>query len=147
MEKIVYKQIDEFLERLENESFGMKIPFDRSWPIGTATIKAMMKHELAEFDVVKKNLKGADVLKYGGYEKWITDKENDEKEKNRLEREKLKYDVGNAKRIYKTYWLTFWMALIAFAISVILGMKQLLEKPSQPPANTQSLVKPSNEEK
>jgi len=39
-------------------------------------------------------------------------------EKENLDLEKLKYEVKNAKRIYKTYWLTFTFALIALAVSL-----------------------------
>ncbi|WP_339869751.1 hypothetical protein [uncultured Algoriphagus sp.] len=40
-------------------------------------------------------------------------------EKKRLELEKLKFDVKNSKRIYKTYWWTFFFALVGFVYVVI----------------------------
>lgn len=60
-------------------------------------------------------------LSNGGYSD-IFDKETIEYEKNRaiekLNHEKLKYETGNAKRIYKTYWWTFSFALIALLVSL-----------------------------
>jgi len=43
-----------------------------------------------------------------------------EAEKEKLNYEKLKYDVKNAKRIFKTYWITFFIAIFGFLISLIL---------------------------
>ncbi|WP_018616787.1 hypothetical protein [Segetibacter koreensis] len=40
-------------------------------------------------------------------------------EKN-LQIQKLEIDLVNAKRVYKTYWLTFTLAILSFAISLIL---------------------------
>jgi|ERR1035437_2488747 hypothetical protein len=41
-------------------------------------------------------------------------------EKDRLANDKLKVDLKNAKRISKTYWLTFGIAVAAFLISLVL---------------------------
>lgn len=43
-----------------------------------------------------------------------------EAEKEKLNFEKLKYDVKNSKRIFKTYWFTFGFALAGLLISLIL---------------------------
>lgn len=48
-------------------------------------------------------------------------------EKETLELEKLKYDVKNAKRIYKTYWWTFAFALIALGASIFNLIKGFLK--------------------
>lgn len=50
---------------------------------------------------------------------------NNKKEKERLELEKLKYDIKNAKRIYKTYWWTFIFAIIALIISLYNLLKDI----------------------
>lgn len=42
-----------------------------------------------------------------------------------LAEEKLKYEVRNVKRIYRTYWVTFWMALLGFLLSLFLGFQKL----------------------
>jgi hypothetical protein len=39
-------------------------------------------------------------------------------EKEELEIQKLKYDVKNTKRVYKTYWFTFTFAVIALLVSL-----------------------------
>lgn len=43
----------------------------------------------------------------------------EEEERKKLELEKLKYDVKNTKRIYNTYWWTFFFALVGFVYVVI----------------------------
>ncbi|RAI86755.1 hypothetical protein [Algoriphagus yeomjeoni] len=49
-------------------------------------------------------------------------------EKKKLELEKLKFDVKNTKRIYKTYWWTFVFALISFVYVLIRLGTWLLEE-------------------
>jgi len=60
-------------------------------------------------------------LSEGGFSS-LFDKENAKQEKIRaseeLNQEKLKYETRNAKRIYKTYWWTFFFALIALLVSL-----------------------------
>lgn len=46
-------------------------------------------------------------------------------EKCSLELEKLKYDTKNSRRIYKTYWITFTFAILAFLISLYNLLKDL----------------------
>ena len=43
-----------------------------------------------------------------------------EAEKEKLNFEKLKYDVKNSKRIFNTYWFTFGFALAGLLISIVL---------------------------
>jgi hypothetical protein len=65
---------------------------------------------------------GQKVKKAGGhfsYLQKITDKEDADKERQHLTDEKLKYDVRNSKRIFKTYWCTFTFALISFIYVLI----------------------------
>jgi|WetSurMetagenome_2_1015567.scaffolds.fasta_scaffold384209_2 hypothetical protein len=61
-------------------------------------------------------------LSNGGYSAWFDKmyaaQEKDSARKD-LEDEKLKIDVKNAKRIFKTYWWTFGIALGALVISLI----------------------------
>ena len=52
---------------------------------------------------------------------------NEEKEKKdkiiyekNLQIQKLEIDLANAIRVYKTYWLTFTLAILGFTISLIL---------------------------
>jgi hypothetical protein len=73
---------------------------------------------------------GREVKETGGhfaYLKKIADKAAADTERQKLSDEKLKYDVKNAKRIFKTYWWTFWLAIIGFVISLVLGVLKLLE--------------------
>jgi hypothetical protein len=73
---------------------------------------------------------GRAAQKAGGhfaYLKSLDDKALADKERQRLNDEKLKYDVKNAKRIFKTYWWTFCFSVIGLAISLTLGILKLLE--------------------
>ncbi len=45
-----------------------------------------------------------------------------------LAREKLKYDLKNAKRIFRTYWWTFGIAIISFLVSLALLILRLFGK-------------------
>ena len=49
-----------------------------------------------------------------------------EAEKEKLGLEKLRYEVKNTKRIYKTYWFTFLAAIIGLVISLVLFLLKLL---------------------
>lgn len=46
----------------------------------------------------------------------VEKKENQERQK--LNDEKLNYDVKNAKRIFKTYWWTFWISIAGFILAL-----------------------------
>lgn len=73
---------------------------------------------------------GRHVKKSGGhfaYLKKIEEKALADTERQRLNDEKLKYDVKNAKRIFKTYWWTFAFALVGLFISLGLAILKLLE--------------------
>lgn len=50
------------------------------------------------------------------------------KELEKLTLEKARYDVKNAKRIYRTYWWTFTFSLIALIVSLILLILKLYER-------------------
>lgn len=41
-----------------------------------------------------------------------------EKEKEKLNTEKLKFDVKNAKRMHKTYWWTFTISILGFLLAL-----------------------------
>ena len=76
------------------------------------------------------NETGRKAKKAGGhfaYQKTIDEKFIADKERQKLNDEKLKYDVKNSKRIFKTYWWTFTFAVIGLAISLTLGILKLLE--------------------
>ncbi|SFB06645.1 hypothetical protein [Algoriphagus aquimarinus] len=58
----------------------------------------------------------------GGFTEVFKDQEKEKmilEEKRKLELEKLKYDVNNSKRIYKTYWWTFGFALTGFIYVIV----------------------------
>jgi len=153
MEKEVYKMIDRFLIKLEESENGIIIPFNRSLPKGKAAIQLMMEHKLADFgtddikaiNIVQKNLNGRKILEVEGFEKWITANNLKIHTKEILELRKLELDVKNAERIYKTYWLTFGIAIGAFLIAIFSLWLQLQQQPKQSPATQQSPVKPSSE--
>ena len=55
-------------------------------------------------------------------------KETEEKEIAQLNKDKIKIDIKNAKRIYKTYWLTFAIALGGLVLSIILLILKINEQ-------------------
>lgn len=61
------------------------------------------------------------------YIKKLEKKNASENERQNLNDEKLRYDVKNSKRIFKTYWFTFWFSVIGLGISLTLGVLKLLE--------------------
>lgn len=64
-----------------------------------------------------------DFMKKGGFTRIAEQQEHEKKQREETEKlnlEKLKYDVRNSKRIFKTYWVTFGMALIGLIVSLIL---------------------------
>ncbi|HEY5463230.1 MAG TPA: hypothetical protein VIJ95_08235 [Hanamia sp.] len=74
---------------------------------------------------------GREVKKAGGhfaYLKKLEEKELVDNLRQKLNDEKLKYDVKISKRIFKTYWWTFSFALIALIISLVLGILKVIER-------------------
>lgn len=64
---------------------------------------------------------GREAKAKGGHFKfmqYLKDKKTLETERQRLNDEKLKYDVKNARRIFKTYWWTFAISLSAFLLAL-----------------------------
>jgi len=73
--------------------------------------------------------KGRDVAK-NGFNLYLNNLEevtNKQKHTEALTYEKLKYDVKNAKRIYRTYWFTFWFAVVGLLISLSLLILKVME--------------------
>lgn len=74
--------------------------------------------------------KGREAKKAGGHYAYLKKLEKEEaskRERQALNDEKLKYEVKNTKRIFKTYWITFWFAIIALIISLALAILKYLE--------------------
>lgn len=72
------------------------------------------------FDI-ELNDTGRQVKKLGGhfaYLKKLDDKVAADLERQKLNDEKLKYDIKNAKRIFKTYWWTFAISILAFLLAL-----------------------------
>ncbi len=64
---------------------------------------------------------GKQVCSKGGWLRHLeleTEKLLQDKARQRLTDEKLKYDVKNAKRIFKTYWWTFGISIAAFILAL-----------------------------
>jgi len=66
---------------------------------------------------------GRDFIIRGGYKRRF---EREEKLR-KIADEKAEYDLYNAKRIFKTYWFTFGIALIGLAISIFLLILKIKE--------------------
>jgi hypothetical protein len=70
------------------------------------------------------------VKKGGGhllYLKKLEDRATAEHERQRLNDEKLKYDLKNSKRIFKTYWWTFWFSVISIIYVLVQLILKLIE--------------------
>lgn len=83
--------------------------------------KLLLKFGYAEVDEVRGHFqltdKGREAKKEGGhfaYLKQLSDKAAIEKERQMLSDEKLKLEIQNSRRIFKTYWWTFAFALVSF---------------------------------
>jgi hypothetical protein len=64
---------------------------------------------------------GRQVKNAGGhfaYLKRLEEKAIADKERQTLNDEKLRYDVKNAKRIFKTYWWTFCISILGFLLAL-----------------------------
>lgn len=69
-------------------------------------------------------------LNNGGFSNIYDNIEQEDIKKQEYEKlnlEKLKYDTKNAKRVYKTYWFTFVIAIIALLISIYNLIKDLIK--------------------
>lgn len=76
------------------------------------------------------NKKGQEVLREGGYEKYIEKRASQTDRQNEIENltyKKLKYDTANSARIFKTYWWTFGLSVAAFVISTLLLILKLID--------------------
>jgi hypothetical protein len=76
------------------------------------------------------NKKGRDVVKNGGYGRYLEKRANQTDRQNEIDDltyKKLRYDTTNSERIFKTYWLTFGLSIAAFVISLILLALKLIE--------------------
>lgn len=73
--------------------------------------------------VVRITSKGESFLSSGGYKtQFATDTE-----KKSLENRKLALDVKNANRIYRTYWITFWLSVAGFITAATLAILKITE--------------------
>jgi hypothetical protein len=73
---------------------------------------------------------GATFFDKGGYKKHfekLNQEVEDKKERDRLSDEKLKIDLANAQRVYKTYFSTRAMAIAGAIVSVLLLLLKLAE--------------------
>jgi hypothetical protein len=80
------------------------------------------------------NRKGRDVVKDGGYEKYLEKRLSQSDRQNEIDDltyKKLRYDTANSKRMFKTYWLTFGISIAAFVISLVLLVLKLIELAKQ----------------
>jgi len=73
---------------------------------------------------------GATFYDKGGYKVYfekLNKETEDKKERDKLSDEKLKVDLANAQRVYKTYFSTRAMAIIATIVSITLLLLKLAE--------------------
>jgi hypothetical protein len=76
------------------------------------------------------NKKGRDVIKDGGYEKYLEKRLSQSDRQNEIDDltyKKLRYDTANSKRMFTTYWWTFGFSIAALVISLVLLVLKLIE--------------------
>ena len=78
----------------------------------------------------RSNMLDIDGEKYKISGKAIKDMEY-EKEKELYYFDKLKIDLANAKRMKKSYWFTFWVAILGFAGTVTMIILKIIEQSRQ----------------
>jgi hypothetical protein len=72
---------------------------------------------------IRLTVKGFEILSkmtFEEYQESLRIEADEKKERDRLTGEKLAIDVLNARRVYKSYWWTFGIALSGLIISIIL---------------------------
>lgn len=74
-----------------------------------------------------KGLKAFDLGGRSAYKNMIKEGEQRATEEKELSFKKLKIDVANATRVFKTYWWTFAFAVIGLAISLYLLIIKIIE--------------------
>ncbi|WP_345948426.1 hypothetical protein ABDD95_16415 [Mucilaginibacter sp. PAMB04274] len=119
--------IDNYLLHLKSVPGGSDIfqVQNRSDNTGQEAIRLMYQHNLISQrnpgnrnSIIDITSEGILVIDNGGFAKFIGKAEVKKQNKQALEEEKLKYDVINAKRIFRTYWWTFGAAITALLISL-----------------------------
>lgn len=123
----IYKMVDDYLNHLKiNGGNGSIHALGHTYSTMTIHAKDLMKQynliSFRSFDesasIVDITSFGLQVLESGGIGKYIESLNQKLYEKELLQATKLKYETLNEKRIFKTYWWTFGMALIALALSL-----------------------------
>lgn len=112
--------------------------YDKSHKLRRIIVDKLLKYELAEpaadptnFSVLRLTLFGNETLSKMTLEEYETNKKRQDEKKaqfDQLSHEKLLIDLKNAKRVYKTYWLTFAIALSGLIISVVLLILRITNK-------------------
>lgn len=119
--------IDNFLNHLNlNRNGGNLYSVEhRDNNSGREAIQLMKLHNLISErnpgnsgSIVDITSEGLSVIENGGYKNFIDNIKVKKIKKEAYDEEKSRYDLANAKRIYKTYWWTFGFALAAFLISL-----------------------------
>jgi len=83
--------------------------------------KGLIEYEDKTYQWFKVTDSGRKVKQKGGisyYEEYVRKQEKEQYQRQLKSDEKLDFDLKNAKRVYKTYWWTFTIAILAFLLSV-----------------------------
>jgi hypothetical protein len=136
----VYKIIDDFLEYIHDKD-QKGIDFHPHPTINRQAIDLMKKYEIVNFrsddkinihqSIVDMTPVGWAILRSGSAKEYVTSMQEREKQTALLTFEKLSYDVKNSRRINKTYWFTFTVAIISLCISIILLVLKIKEPVKQ----------------
>jgi len=133
MEQEIYRTVDKTLKRLSSES-SEPLGFLNHNKVEMCAYQIIDEHKLISFRGDPANVsiissyadlteKGRYVLKIG-----IVAFLAEIKQKENLNFEKLQIDIANARKINKTYWYTFSIAILSFLLSIFLLILKLNEK-------------------
>ncbi len=86
---------------------------------GTLIERGLIEPVNASGTITRLTEKGYAFTSFADERKKKEKKEQEDAERLRLQDEKLKYDVRNVRRIYKTYWYIVFMSVFSFIYSVI----------------------------
>ncbi|RYX84806.1 hypothetical protein EON73_03120 [bacterium] len=123
--------ITDLIPKIESTDYTSNIIQDLHYKISDLLIKTFnyADHPLGRY-FIRLTDKGRLVKSQGGHFehiKKIADKDKLEKERQELNDEKLRLDIRNSQRVYKTYWFTFTFALISFIYIVIQIVLKIVE--------------------
>jgi hypothetical protein len=133
-EIMFYQSIDRFLKHIEHEE-GYYVQFiNHNEVSGRKALTTIRDYGMAYFrsldmepDMpVEISDIGKEVIRVGGAKRYIDSQKVVKFQTEQLQFDKLKYDVKNAERVYKSYWWTFGIAVSGLALAIFNFLKSFI---------------------